>query len=177
MNLSPEESILDLNERTHIVIFNAWQSEFNPSRSKINDALEAVVEAINARPGLWRPLKVEQATQPGDGALRIDVALQEKIKRADFFVGDMTPVFAYEDRLRVNENVLVEVGFALASETPSQVILLAVRRGDVPGQPENAKPAFDIAHVRRLQFVKPAELRGKLQKELEEVLRTKGWMR
>lgn len=176
LKLAAEDSILDLIPRKHIVIFNAWQSEYNPSRTKINEALEWVVDRFNKGSNIWYPLKVVQATEPGEGALRIDVALQEKIMKADFFVGDMTPVYAYKGRLRVNENVLVEVGFALASKPSSQVILLSRVRSDVPGDPKHAKPAFDIAHVRTLCFETSTEARDKLQTELQAALRDRGWL-
>ncbi len=177
LGLTTDVSVLEFDARAYIEIFLAWQSEFGRSRSKIDEALEKAVKAINDRGSTVRPLVVTQATQPGDGALRIDVALQERIKAADFFVGDLTPVYAYKGRLRVNENVLVEIGFALASKKPNEVILLAMRRTDVPGEPGEAKPAFDIAHVRRLEFTEPAELRRKLQTELETALQERGFMR
>jgi hypothetical protein len=177
LRLADDESILDVVTRAYVEVFDAWQSECKASRNMIEAVLPEVVDALNATAGLVYPLKIVQATAPGDGAIRIDVALQEKIARADFFVGDLTPVYAYGDRLRVNENVLVEVGFALASKDPNQVILLAMKRDDVPGDATNAKPTFDIAHVRRHEFKNKDELRRKLRTELEASLRARGWFR
>ena len=177
LHLADDQSILDVAARTCIEVFDAWQSECKPSRNLIESVLPAVVEAINTMPGLAYPLKVVQATEPGDGAIRIDVALQDKISTADFFIGDLTPVYAYGDRLRVNENVLVEVGFALASKEPNQIILLAMKRTDIPGDASNAKPTFDISHVRRHEFSNKDELKRKLRTELEASLKARGWLR
>jgi hypothetical protein len=178
LHLANGESILDPSTRHKLSVFDAWQSECKPSRNMIEAVLPDVLEAINGLGGLQNPLEIVQATAPGEGAIRIDVALQEKIRNADLFIGDLTPVYAYGDRLRVNENVLVEVGFALASKEPSQIILLALRRDrvDVPGDGKNAKPTFDIAHVRRIEFGDKEELRRKLRVELEAVLRARGWL-
>jgi len=139
--------------------------------------LDDVVAALNGQSSLTLPLRVVQATEAGEGAIRIDVALQEKIARADFFVGDLTPVYAYGERLRVNENVLVEVGYALASKEPNQIVLVAMKRDDVPGDATKAKPTFDIAHVRRHDFVGKDDLRRRLRTELEAALRARGWLR
>jgi hypothetical protein len=180
LGLATDEGILDLVEdkpegRSHISIFEAWQSEYKPSRNIITPALEEVVAALNESARTTYPLCVVRATEPGDGAIRIDVALQERILEADFFIGDLTPVYAYGERLRVNENVLVEVGFALASKEPSRIILLAKSDVEVPGDKTNAKPAFDIAHVRRIPFKDKVGLKRSLTQELEALLRVAGW--
>lgn len=177
LRIADGRSILDIHMKAAIDVFNAWQSEHKPSRNVIGSALEDVVAAINELDGLALPLKITQATEAGDGAIRIDVALQERIAKADLFVGDLTPVYAYGERLRVNENVLVEVGFALASKEPNQIILLSMKRNDVPGDAANAKPTFDIAHVRRHDFRAKEDLRRWLRAELEAVLRSRGWLR
>lgn len=177
LKLREGESLLDHQKKTFIEVFNAWQSEHNPARSAVYSALSEVVSSLNTAGGLTHPLKIVQATEPGDGAIRIDVALQEKIKKADFFVGDLTPVYAYGGRLRVNENVLVEVGFAMASKDPNQIVLLAMKRTDVPGDATNAKPAFDIDHVRRHEFHDKKGLRKWLETELETALKARGWLR
>jgi hypothetical protein len=177
LRLADGESILDPAVGDHIEVFDAWQSEFTRSRNVIWDVLPVVVAEINQMAGLVRPLRVIQATSPGDGAIRIDVALQDRIRKAEFFVGDVTPVYAYGDRLRMNENVLVEMGFALGSKEPNQIILLAMRRTDVPGEAQsNPQRAFDIAHVRRHEFTDKNDLRRRLRVELEAALRARGWL-
>jgi hypothetical protein len=177
LKIADGESILDIQKRSSIDVFFAWQSEYKPSRNAIDSALKKVVDEVNRLGGLSYPLRIVQATEPGEGAIRIDVALQAKIGKADFFVGDLTPVYAYGERLRVNENVLVEVGFALASKEPSEIVLVAMKRDEVPGDAANAKPTFDIAHVRRHEFRTKDELRSRLKTELQAVLKARGWLR
>jgi len=110
----------------------------------------------------------------GDGAVRIDVAIQERIRCCNVFVADVTPVAADGERLRLNDNVLVEVGYALASKDPGQIVLVALERDIEVGR----KVAFDIANIQRLTMKvgRKAEFRTRLQAELDAVLRTRGWL-
>src|SRR5690606_21905604 len=101
--LGPADSILDEPGQS-LEIFFAWQSENKPARNKLFEAVPKVVERINNENNLLRELTLIQATGAGAGALRIDVAIEERIKNATYFVGDLTPVYAYHNRLRVNEN-------------------------------------------------------------------------
>ena len=118
-----------------------------------------------------------QASEPGEGALRIDASLQEKIRSADYFVGDLTPVYAYKNRLRVNENVLIETGFALAGKDEGRIILLALNDPVIDGDGStNPQPAFDIGHVRRLGFRDKQDAHRKLSTELQTMLVRDGWI-
>jgi hypothetical protein len=134
--LGPADSILDEPAQS-LAVFFAWQSENKPARNKLSTAVPRVVERINSENKLLRELTLVQATEAGAGALRIDVAIEERIKNATYFVGDLTPVYAYHGRLRVNENVLVETGFALASKPPSRIVLLEMRDPEVRKQSPN----------------------------------------
>lgn len=175
LHLGQDEAILDYVLKKSIAVFYAWQSEYNRSRSAIGDVLPDVVADLSKLPGIVRPLEIVMATDAGDGAVRIDQQLLERVKKAEFFVGDMTPVFAYERRLRANDNVLVEVGYALASKPPDQIILLAMKRDDLTEG--NPQVAFDVATVRRHEFDSKDGLRKRLRTELETVLRKRGWLR
>jgi hypothetical protein len=177
LRLGAGESILDQVVGDRVQVFDAWQSECKRARNIIGAVLPKVIDEINKLEGLVRSIEIVQATAAGEGAIRIDAALQDKIRRAHFFVGDLTPVYAYDQRLRVNENVLVETGFALASKEPSEIILLSMVYDDVPGDALHAKPTFDIAHVRRLEFRTKDELGRKLRIELEAALRARGLLR
>ncbi|AUX35268.1 MULTISPECIES: hypothetical protein [Sorangium] len=181
LGLAPNTSILEFDTRTHLDVFWAWQSEFRDSRNIFKDALKETIRRINRNRRPVPPLRLIEASEPGDGAIRIDVEIQNKIRRAELFVGDLTAVYQYDGRLRVNENVLVEVGYALASKDPAQILLLALARDTVPGP--NAGPssrAFDIAHVHRIEFksdAKPADVRNRIQAELEAALTKRGHVR
>jgi hypothetical protein len=169
--------VLDAPVTAPLVVFDAWQSECAAAHEIIEAVLPEVIEALNSTAGLVRPLEIIRAAAAGDGAIRIDATLQERIRHADFFIGDLTPVYAYNNRLRVNENVLVEVGFALASKDANQIILLALHRDDVPGDGKNAQRSFDIDHVRRHEFKTKDQLQHTLKIEVEAALRARGWLR
>lgn len=130
-----------------------------------------------------------EARDVGEGAIRIDVEIQAKIRHAEFFVGDVTVVCRNGRRLLHNENVLVEVGYALASKKPQQIILLAIKRTNIPAtttsseehseeqlrkEEQAARRAFDIDHVARIEFAqedKPSLVRDRIQRELEAALK------
>lgn len=168
------ETILDEILQETITVFYAWQSECKPARNRLGEAIDAVFGDLNKLEGLVRPLKLVQAAEEGDGAVRIDQQLLDRVKKADFFLGDVTPVFAYERRLRANDNVLVEVGYALASKPPEQIILVAMERNDLAqGNPQFA---FDIKTVRRHDWPSKEKLKDILRAELEAGLRRRGWL-
>lgn len=171
LHLAPNESVLDLVLERSIRIFFSWQSEFKPSRNQIGSVLESVVKAINAKKPV-RPLEVIQATSLGDGAVRIDVQLMDLIKRADLVVADVTAVAEDDGRRRVNDNVLIEVGYALASKAPSAVLLLCVKRDDIP----RGNVAFDISNVHRIELDPSDRKGGRVQAEVEAILRKRGWL-
>lgn len=155
-----------------IRVFLSWQSEFPASRNLIKDTLKKVIKAANASKPV-RPLELVQATALGDGAVRIDVQLMTLIKGAHLVVADVTPVAADNGRRRVNDNVLIEVGYALASKDPGQVLLLAMRRDDLA----KGNVAFDIANVQRIELAPDGKKDGRVQAEIEAMLRRKGWLR
>jgi len=176
LGLREQESILD-PPPDGLQVFFAWQSEFKPARNILSEVVSAAIRQLNADDRLLRAITLVEATEPGEGALRIDVSLPEKIRDADYFIGDLTPVYSYGSRLRVNENVLIETGFALASKPESRIILLAMRGREVPGDGSvNPQPAFDIRHVRRLEFSDKPSIRKKLYTELGAMLTRDEWM-
>ncbi len=174
LGIAKGATILDPVLSETINVFFAWQSEYNPSRSKITEALGEVVEELSKVPGIVRPLRILQATDAGDGAVRIDQQLLDRIKASEIFVGDITPVLAHERRLHANNNVLVETGYALATMLPEQVVLLARTREELAK--DNPEFAFDIRNVRRCDFVSKKPLRDWLRTELEAILRKRGWL-
>jgi hypothetical protein len=167
--LGEKECILDEANRNHIELFYAWQSDYNPSRTKITDALEHIIELGNSKWSPIRPLKLVYATEPGSGAVRIDSQLIERIAVADIFLGDVTICVKLNNKGFPNPNVLVESGYALESKKPHQVFLLAHNRevAEIPGDESVAADfPFDITVVSRVHFSTPGELRSKLESEI-----------
>lgn len=180
LGLAPRKPILDLTKKSEIVIFWAWQADFKPARNEIKKALESVVQAINRGRKSILPLRIETAVDVGDGAVRIDSTLLDKIAAADAVAADVTPVYRAFRRLNPNPNVLVEVGYALAHKAPEQVLLMEKKRepGDVPGDDKAATQLpFDISTVHRIAFDSSTDLRQRLLAELVALLEKKSWAR
>lgn len=178
LGLTEDQSILDLDKRTEIVVFLVWQSDFPPSRNQIGKVLREVVDGLTTQKGALYPMRIDTAVDVGDGAVRIDQNLLDRIVRADAVVADITPVYRAFGRLTPNPNVLLEVGYALASKKPHQVFLLEKRRepGDLPGDSDPATQLpFDIATVHRIGFSETQELRNRLAVEFSAFLDRAGW--
>lgn len=174
--LAANECILDPPPNT-LKVFFAWQSEMKKARNVLWELVPEVIKDLNSNAGLLRQIELVIAKEPGEGAIRLDATIQEKIRLSDYFIGDLTPVYAYHDRLRVNENVLVETGFALASKPPNKIILMEMTGIDVPGDnSKNPQLAFDIKTIHRLTFPDKKEARKRLLGELVAMLKTDGWI-
>jgi hypothetical protein len=178
LGLDELDTILDEKERHSVKIFSIWQSDYNASRSHIADALLRVVQQLNKDYTLVVPLEIEEAARVGDGASRIDVALMQRIRDADYVIADVTPVFAYENRLVVNSNVLIEVGYALAARSPDRLLLVEreVRTNELLQSNPTAR-MFDIDHVNRIIYKNPSSLRERLLVEFKERLKAVGLVR
>lgn len=176
LGLGRKEFILKENHRDRIYVFYAWQSDYPRSNTVISRVLEDWADSANAKWGLVAPLVVERAQVVGEGAVRIDLALQKKIARADLFVGDITPTFQFRAKLCPNANVLVETGYALARKRAQQVLLLAQQRdkGDIPGDGAGASLPFDIDHVGRWEFTDDSDLRARFDEDVLLRFRNQG---
>ena len=178
LGLLEGQTILDLDIRTEIVVFLVWQGDYSTSRNQIGSALKELVDRLNKENVAARPLRIDAAVDVGDGAVRIDQNLLDRILGADVVVADVTPVYRAFGRLTPNPNVLLEVGYALASKKPHEIFLIEGKRtpDEIPGdsQPATQLP-FDIATVHRMSFGEPKYLRSRLGAEFEAFLKRKGW--
>jgi nucleoside 2-deoxyribosyltransferase len=178
LGLSEGQSILDLDRRTEIVVFLIWQGDYPTSRDKIESALRGLVERLNKEKRAPYPLRIDEAVVVGDGAVRIDQNLLDRILVADAVVADVTPVYRAFGRLTPNPNVLLEVGYALASRKPQEVFLVEEKR-NAAGIPGDGNPAtqlpFDIVTVHRSRFSGTEEIGGQLAAEFDVFLARRGW--
>lgn len=102
LGVSNDDSILSPPPQS-LEVFFAWQSENARARDVLWEAVPEAVRKINEGNDLLRKLRLVLASEAGEGALRVDAAIESKIRKADYFVGDLTPVYAYKGRLRVSE--------------------------------------------------------------------------
>lgn len=175
LGVLPAESILDERSSDSVSVFFAWQSWNKPARNQIGSALERFVSAPPENWGLTRPIKLEIAADLDDGAARIDLLLLQKIKTCDLFIADLTPFAAKGATLVPNPNVLVETGYALAHLKAEQMILIVSDSAVAGLHPSSdGRFPFDIDHLRRIHYTRPADLRAKLGRELHARLRSMG---
>jgi hypothetical protein len=158
-------------------IFYSWQSDHNPSRSHIRDALTAAISHINDNLGPRQQLELVEATRPEDGADDIVKAIKSNLDRCLFAVFDITNVATVPAKSAVpgeetdqtdpndkakchpNANVVFELSYAMAHKKPAQVLLLKQKRTELGED----KVPFDFEHLKRLNYDKPATLKKDIQ--------------
>ena len=161
-------------------IFFSWQSDYNPSRSHIKNALSSAVEHINKCLGPRQKLEIVAPTRQADGAKDIVAAIKDNLDRCLFAVFDITNVAQTpmkeavepegekakeEDKVKChpNANVIFELSYAMARKNPGQVLLIKRERDDF--KPD--KVPFDFEHLSRVNYDNPA----KLKKDILDILK------
>ena len=147
-------------------IFLCYQSEYPDSSDLLREELEAFIKRFNGKSRL--PLSLVESHRLSQGPVRINSDLMRKIRRSLLFIADGTPVLGIDGtppQLIPSPKVCVEMGYALQSKRPEQIILAQMERSDLPGQ-----FPFDTPTHNRLSFTKQAELRKALPQLLQERL-------
>lgn len=148
------------------VIFLCYQDEYPDSSRILREQLENAVDKLNRRSRL--SLTVEEPPRLSDGPAKLSSSLVRRIRKSLLFVADGTPITAIQgDPLQLipSPKVCVEVGYALQSKRPEQVLLAQMERSDLPGQ-----FPFDISDRQRLRFKSATELRKILSSAIETQL-------
>ncbi|MAH04255.1 MAG: hypothetical protein CL561_01715 [Alphaproteobacteria bacterium] len=148
-------------------IFFSWQSDYNPSRSHIKDAIKKAIETINSRnPKV--PVEIVESTRDEDGSGDIVEAIKKNIDRSLCCVFDITNVSTVpaknveesEQDTNVklkdlpNANVAFELGYALCRKVDSQVFLVKKTREDLN---EDNCP-FDFDKRKRIKYNNKTEV-------------------
>ncbi len=132
-------------------VFYSWQSDIEDSRGRkpiriaLNEAatkLEKEIAEAN--------FQVEEATSNLPGSPNIPNAIAEKISLCDIFVADITTIYAPPEGCRpvANPNVLIELGYAIASIGWDRIVLVFNKKhGNFP-----TDLPFDIDRHRVLDF-------------------------
>ena len=148
------------------IIFLSAQSEYAAASEALRSVLSNTLDTLNKKSRL--PLSLEAALRPADGPMRLSDTQLRKIRKSLLFVADATPVaqLATENpQLLPSPNVCVEIGYALQSKRPGQILLTSMKRTDLSGQ----KP-FDLPQYQQLQFKNLSELKQTLPDLLEALL-------
>lgn len=103
-------------------IFFSWQSEINENRKIIEPSLKDAVSEFNSLENPASVLENDSAMRNTPGAPDINITILEKIKNADFYICDVTPIVSDKDI--ANSNVMFELGFAVSHLGWERIILL-----------------------------------------------------
>lgn len=149
------------------VLFYSWQSDLpnNTNRGFLEEALRAATETAVAGLNCDLEVSVDRDTLGVSGAPDISATLLEKIRSCDAFVADVSIVTGDKANARrpaPNPNVLLELGYAVATVGWEKVILLF---NEAYGGDEDLP--FDIRQHRRIAYrLSPDEPKAPARKSL-----------
>jgi len=106
-------------------VFYAWQSDLpnGTNRTFIEHCLEAAIDAANAKRSPPERLVLDKDTQGVSGMPVITEVIFSKIASCAVFVGDISFITSPESARPIpNPNVLIELGYALASISDRRII-------------------------------------------------------
>lgn len=147
-------------------LFFCYQDEFADSSNLLREELQAVLTKLNERSRVQ--LTLEESHRLSEGPARLGSGLTRKIRKCLLFIGDATPIARLDTtppQLIPSPKVCVEVGYALQSKRPEQILLAQMEREQWSGQ-----FPFDIAGRNRIEFGSKSELHKSLPKAVEEHL-------
>jgi hypothetical protein len=147
-------------------IFLSYQTEFSDSSDLLRQELQTIIDNLNRRSRL--PLTLKESHRLSEGAVRLNSSLMRSIRQCLLFIGDGTSIAEIADTpplLIPSPKVCVEVGYALHSKRPEQILLAQMERSDIPGH-----FPFDLPNQNRLIFKDKTQLRKLLPKTVEAQL-------
>ncbi len=122
---------------TEPTIVFCGQSYYRESTDAIEKSLAQILEAINRKQDPLMPLQLEPILETQEGVIRIDAGLTRKLKQSLLVVADVTPVSALDHphlQPIPSPQVCVEVGYALQSKRPDQILLVHLHRDEFGGR-------------------------------------------
>ena len=146
-------------------IFYSWQSDLPETRNVIRGALDRAVRNLNRSPDLEEAIRVDQDTDGVVGWPDITATILSKIDQCEVFVADLTPINGptSDFRLTPNPNVLLELGYALATGLGRLRIICVVNSAYLEDGDLKELP-FDVRGSRPMVFSLAApEKRGSVK--------------
>lgn len=162
-------------------IFSSWQSDYNPSRSHINQALSEVINSINSSRKPKRPLELVESIRLEDGAKDIVSAIKQNLDKSLIAVFDITNVAKVVNNNEEeptpakhypNANVVFEVSYALQRKSENQIILVKRKRDDL----DNDSVPFDFQQHRHCPYKQVSELKRQLTSIISNTLEKMGFI-
>lgn len=149
------------------MLFLCYQLDYPPSSQALREELQTVVDGFNVRSRL--SLSVEASNRPSNAPIRIKSPLMNRIRKSLLFIADATPVTQLDQEGSPqpipSPHVCVELGYALQSKRPDQILVVQQERIEMNGQ-----FPFDLPSQNRLIYRTPEELRQLLPQTLEKLL-------
>lgn len=149
------------------VIYLSPQKEYLSANEALQTALESTIEQLNERSRF--SLTLEIAQRGNESPLRLSSSQLRKIRKSLLFIADCTPIasVASQDspRLLIDPNVCVEIGYALQSKDPGQILSIEQQRPDLEGL-----LPFDFSQYKQLSYKTAAELDKSLPKLIKALL-------
>ena len=154
-------------------VFLSWQSDLPETRSVVRWALDRAVRSLNRGGALEQALRVDQDTENVAGWPDIAATLLDKIERCELFVADLTPINrpVPDTRLTPNPNVMLELGYALATGMGRIRIICVVNAAYLP-EGDFSKLPFDVRGSRPLVFSLDDPERRGVEKAGEDPVRS-----
>lgn len=149
-------------------IFYSWQSENKKTKNFIDKALRGAIEDLGIGGEFSIPLTLDRDTKDVIGSPHIVKTILGKIDACEIFVADISIIDTADSsgKKLVNQNVMFELGYAMAKHTELRVVsLFNEDMGDIKDIP------FDISHHRAHSFSIEHDKKGaQLRKDLHYIL-------
>jgi len=148
-----ENELRDTRQSMEQTIFFSWQSDLPETRSVISWALERAAKNLRRDGSVEEAVRVDQDTDGVAGWPEIASTILNKIERCGVFVADITPINGRGANSRVtpNPNVMLELGYALATGMGRLRIICVLNAAYLPNQDLKELP-FDVRGSRPLAF-------------------------
>ncbi len=131
-----------------VSIFYSWQSNNQKTKGFISKALSNSITELAGKNILEKSPRLDRDTQGSVGSPNIATTIKDKIDNCGIFVADVSMVdLSTSGAKLVNQNVMFELGYAIAKHSEHNVVMLF--NADL-GDPKDLP--FDISHHRVLQF-------------------------
>lgn len=155
-----KQALLSQSEPT---IFLSSQVEYPVASDVLREELQASLDSLNLRSRVT--LTLLESHRPGDAAIKLTRAMMRKIRRCLLFIADTTPITTsgqQTNKLIPSPPVCVDIGYALHSKRPEQILLAQMQRSDCEGE-----FPFDLPTPQIITFQDSQELHKILTPALE----------
>jgi hypothetical protein len=148
-------------------IYLSPQREYPQANEALQTALESAIEQLNERSRYT--LTLEVAPRGNDTPVRLSSSQLRKIRKSLLYIADGTAIASVgiqdSAKLLLNSNVCVEIGYALETKDPGQILLIQQQRPDLDGQ-----LPFDFSQYKQLSYKTASELNKSLPKLITALL-------